>query len=170
LKKLLIASFLLFFNLAVHAQAYKVYDSLPQLQERIRLAGDTTLIINFWATWCKPCIEELPCFEDLRRKYPEGKVQIVLVSLDFKSQLEKKFIPFLRNQQLNCEVVLFTDQDANTWIPSIEEEWDGAIPATMVIKGKKRDFTLGKFESLSDLEKFISPYVLIPQSQNGNGK
>lgn len=169
MKKLFITSCFLLLCLAGSAQTFKVYDSLPQLQDRIRQAGDTTLLINFWATWCKPCIEELPCFEDLRKKYPEGKVQIVLVSLDFKSQLEKKFVPFLKNQQLNCEVVLFTDQDVNTWIPYIEEEWDGAIPATMVMKGDKKDFSLGKFDSLTDLEHFIGPYIF-PNTTNGDGK
>jgi len=81
------------------------------------------------------------------------------VSLDFKSQLEKKFIPFLKHQQLKSEVALMADQDLNTWIPMIYEDWDGAIPATLVIKGKKRKFNLGKFENLDELETFVRPFV-----------
>lgn len=143
----------------LRAQDFVVYDNLEQLQARISRAGDTTLVLNFWATWCKPCVEELPCFDELREYYGVKNVQIVLVSLDFKSQLEKKFIPFLNNQRLKSEVALMADQDLNAWIPMIHEEWDGAIPATLVLKGKKRRFNLGKFDNLEELETFVRPLV-----------
>ena len=84
-------------NYSTSAQSFTVYDSMPQLESRIENAKDTTLVINFWATWCKPCIEELPCFEELRERYIGQNVLVILVSLDFKSQLEKKFIPFLKD-------------------------------------------------------------------------
>jgi thiol-disulfide isomerase/thioredoxin len=144
---------------AVSAQDFIVYDSIPQLESRIKQAGDGVLIINFWATWCKPCVEELPCFDELREHYAAQNVQVLLVSLDFRSQLEKKFIPFLRNQKLKSEVVLLADQDVNTWIPRIHDAWDGAIPATLVLKGRKRDFNLGKFDNFEDLEKFVRPFL-----------
>lgn len=141
------------------AQDFAVYDSIPQLITRIQQAGNSTLVLNFWATWCKPCVEELPCFEELRKQYADKNVQVLLVSLDFKSQLEKKLLPFLRAQQLQSEVVLFADQDANTWIPYIHDKWDGAIPVTLVFKGNERAISHGKFEEYSDLEKFILPFL-----------
>lgn len=144
---------------AAKSQEFSVYDSLPQLTSRIHQAGTATLVINFWATWCKPCVEELPCFEQLREQYADKNVQVLLVSLDFKSQLEKKFIPFLKAQQLKSEVVLFADQDANSWIPYIYEDWDGAIPVTLIVKGHQKAFNLGKFENYSDLEAFVVPFV-----------
>lgn len=144
---------------SLRSQDFVIYDNVDQLQARIEKAGDTTLVLNFWATWCKPCVEELPCFDELRDLYGTQNIQIVLVSLDFKSQLEKKFIPFLKHQQLKSEVALMADQDLNTWIPMIYEDWDGAIPATLVIKGKKRKFNLGKFENLDELETFVRPFV-----------
>jgi thiol-disulfide isomerase/thioredoxin len=143
----------------LRSQDFIIYDNLEQLQARIDRAGDTTLLLNFWATWCKPCVEELPCFDELREYYGPQNIQIVLVSLDFKSQLEKKFIPFLKQQKLKSEVVMMADQDLNTWIPMIYEDWDGAIPATLVIKGKKRRFTVGKFENFEELETFVRPFV-----------
>lgn len=140
-------------------QDFAVYDSLPQLISRIQQAGNSTLVLNFWATWCKPCVEELPSFEELRRQYADKDVQVLLVSLDFKSQIEKKLLPFLKAQQLKSDVVLFADQDANTWIPYIHEQWDGAIPVTLVIKGKVKAISHGKFEEYSDLEKFVTPFI-----------
>jgi len=141
------------------AQDFSLYDNIQQLESRINQAGDATVIINFWATWCKPCVEELPCFDELLEYYGAQNVQIVLVSLDFKSQLEKKFIPFLNSQQLKSEVALMADQDLNAWIPMIHDEWDGAIPATLLLKGKNRRFSLGKFENLEELETFVRPFV-----------
>lgn len=144
---------------ALRAQDFVIYENLDELQSRISRAGDTAIVVNFWATWCKPCVEELPCFDELRELYGTHNIQVVLVSLDFKSQLEKKFIPFLKNQQLKSEVALMADQDLNAWIPAVSEEWDGAIPATLVFKSKKSRFRLGKFDNLEDLENFVRPFV-----------
>lgn len=146
-------------NYSATGQSFAIYDSMPQLESRIENAKDTTLVINFWATWCKPCIEELPCFEELRERYNGQNVLVILVSLDFKSQLEKKFIPFLKEKQFKSEVVLFADQDANTWIPKISQDWDGAIPATVIIKGQQRKFNLGKFANYTELETFVRPFL-----------
>ncbi|MBL7827289.1 MAG: redoxin domain-containing protein [Saprospiraceae bacterium] len=170
MKPLLLRRFLLVYALTVFfgaigfqstAQNYSLYDNIEQLQARIKQAGNSTIVINFWATWCKPCVEELPCFEEFREKYAHQDIQVLLVSLDFRSQLEKKFIPFLNNQRLRSEVVLLADQDVNTWIPKIYEDWDGAIPATLVLKGDKRKFSLGKFDSLEDLHDFVQPFLPI---------
>jgi thiol-disulfide isomerase/thioredoxin len=142
------------------AQEFHLYDTMQQLEARISQASDATLVINFWATWCKPCVEELPCFDDLKEQYCGYDIQILLVSLDFKSQVEKKFIPFLRAQKIKSEVALLADQDVNTWIPRIYEDWDGAIPATIVVRGNRRKFSLGKFSSLEELDAFVSPFLL----------
>lgn len=142
------------------AQAFTVYDSMQQLESRIQELGSTnTIVIKFWATWCKPCIEELPLFEKLHERYARKNVHVLLVSLDFKSELDKKFIPFLQNAHLKPEVILFADQDANTWIPRIHEAWDGAIPATVVLRGNLKSFHLGKFDSFEGLESFVLPFV-----------
>jgi hypothetical protein len=82
-----------------------------------------------------------------------------MVSLDFKSKLENKFIPFLERQKIKAEVGLMADQDLDGWIPQIYDAWDGALPATLLIKGKKQRFKLGKFEDIEDLEFFVRPFV-----------
>ena len=166
-------AFCLCFGLRATAQTnpisnpiFTVFDSLPQLESRISKAGNATLIIKFWATWCKPCVEEIPLFEDYNQRYAGQNVQVVLVSLDFKSQLQKKFIPFLETAKLKSEIILFADQDANTWIPRVNEEWDGAIPATLVIRGKKNNFNQGKFKDFADLESFLQPFIVVVHTAN----
>lgn len=103
-------------------------------------SSETTYVINFWATWCKPCVKELPYFEELNKNYKDKNVKVVLVSLDFPKHIEKQVIPFIKKHGLQSEILLLDDPDANTWIPKVSEQWSGAIPATLFVKGAKQSF------------------------------
>jgi thiol-disulfide isomerase/thioredoxin len=102
-----------------------------------------TYVVNFWATWCKPCVAELPYFEQLREKYNDEGVHIMLVSIDFSRAVETTLVPFLAEKGLKAEVVLLDDPDANSWIEKVNENWSGAIPATVIYNSKKRLFHEG---------------------------
>ena len=67
----------------------------PDLENMLKSQNDTVLIVNFWATWCAPCVKELPYFEKLQIKYGNEKVKVIMVSLDYSSVLEKKVKPFI---------------------------------------------------------------------------
>ncbi|MEZ5031572.1 MAG: TlpA disulfide reductase family protein [Saprospiraceae bacterium] len=136
-------------------QEVPVYPSFDALQLVFSSGADTTYVINFWATWCKPCVKELPYFEEAYESYQGQPVRIILVSLDFPNQIESRLLPFIREKGLRSDVVVLTDPDANAWIPRIAEEWSGAIPATLVVNGTNRVFREGDFESLADLREFI---------------
>ncbi len=144
----------------LRGQGFKIYDSFSDLEERITQAGpNTTLVINFWATWCAPCVAELPDFDVLHQNYAGANFQVLLVSLDFKSRLEKTVIPFLEKRRMKPEVVLLADQDADNWIPRVHPNWDGAIPATVVIRGGERALFPGQFENYEELEKFVFDFL-----------
>ena len=117
-----------------------IYNHFEELDPLLHIDNDTTYVVNFWATWCKPCIKELPAFEQLGASYGDQKVRVVLVSLDYPDVLESRVIPFVESRDLQSEVVLLGDPDANSWIPKIAEEWTGAIPATLMYHGQKRTF------------------------------
>ena len=89
-------------------------------------------VINFWATWCKPCVKELPQFIELAKSHPE--VSISLVTLDFVQDLETKVNPFLENRSIELRVLLIDELDYNLWIDMVDPSWSGAIPATLVIE------------------------------------
>ena len=74
-----------------YLEGVPVYEKFSELESLFQFENDTTYVINFWATWCKPCIEELPYFESLHKKYQDKKVRVVLVSLDFDLSLEVPF-------------------------------------------------------------------------------
>lgn len=113
---------------------------LDELESRTKAGGDTTFIINFWATWCAPCIEELPNFEKLHTNYKTGKLAILLVSVDFKSQLNRQLIPFVKKHALKNDVYLLDEDDQQAYINRIDSSWSGAIPASLFIRGNKRKF------------------------------
>ena len=120
----------------------------------LSMRNDTTYVVNFWATWCKPCIEELPAFETLSKMYSDNKVKVVLVSLDFPDKLMSQVLPFIEKNQIESDVILLDDADANSWIPAIDETWSGAIPATIIFNKNKRTFYERSF-TYQELEKEV---------------
>jgi thiol-disulfide isomerase/thioredoxin len=119
---------------------------------------DKTYIINFWATWCRPCIKELPYFEQIGEEYKDKNVEVILVSLDFPNSLESRVIPFVERNNLKSKVILLDDVNQNRWIPLVSEEWSGAIPATMIYNKKERKFYEQAFtyeQLLTELKSFL---------------
>jgi thiol-disulfide isomerase/thioredoxin len=94
--------------------------------------NDSLYIVNFWASWCIPCREELPAFEKIGKKYANQKLKVLLVSLDIPNQVESRLIPFLRKNKIKSEVILLNDPNQNQWIDQVDSKWTGAIPFTVV--------------------------------------
>jgi len=136
-----------------------IYTDFEDLEFIFQQKNDTTYIINFWATWCAPCVKELPYFEQLTEKYKEQKVKVILVSLDFSKQLETKLKPFLAKNNLQSEVLVLIDPDANSFVDKVNPAWSGAIPATVVYKGNKNEFYEKSFETLVELEEIVTPFL-----------
>lgn len=110
-----------------------------QLEPYLHKNNDTLYIINFWASWCVPCREELPAFEQIREKYAGQKVKVMLVSLDFPNELEKRLIPFLRKNNIKSEVVLLDDPNQNQWIDKVDPKWTGSLPFTQIYRKEMRE-------------------------------
>lgn len=102
--------------------------------------NDTTYVVNFWATWCVPCVEELPHFEKLNAAYKDQKVKVLLVSLDMPQKVESNLLPFVKKKNMLSEVIYLNDPDANAWISKVDTAWSGAIPATVIYKRDQRKF------------------------------
>jgi thiol-disulfide isomerase/thioredoxin len=119
------------------------YNELKPLLEK---QDDKTYVINFWATWCGPCVKELPAFEKLTKEYAAKNVEVLLVSLDFPKQVEDKLIPFIRKKKLQSKVVLLDDNNEDVWIQAIDPTWSGAIPATLIYTKNKRKFYEQSFD------------------------
>ena len=139
----------------MNAQSVPVI-GLDDLETRLENGADTTFVVNFWATWCGPCVKELPYFEVLEKANSGDAFKVLLVSLDFVNQLNSKVVPFVEKKKLVSEVVLMDEDRPNEWIPRVSEKWSGALPATLFVNTQKktRHFHEGSFEE-GDLEKLL---------------
>jgi len=98
--------------------------------------NDSVLVINFWATFCKPCVEEIPYLQSISNKYKDQKVKLLLVSLDLPSFYPDKIETFDNEHEVKSEVVWFNETNANYFCPAIDKSWSGVIPATIFINKK----------------------------------
>ena len=114
------------------------------------------LIVNFWATWCKPCVKELPVFEKANSELNRLSEKILLVNLDFNSQYKKTVSTFLNQRTVSSEVVHINNSDPNSWIDKIDKEWSGAIPATVIYFDAKKVFFKEGEISYEELKKEIN--------------
>lgn len=135
--------------------------SLEQLEERMYNDKDITYVVNFWATWCAPCVKELPYFEALNKKHSDNNVEVILVSMDFAKMKESRLIPFVKKKKIKSEVIHFTEKNPNYWIPKISDKWTGSIPATLILNGKQgvNEFFETTFDSLEELEELLDKYI-----------
>jgi thiol-disulfide isomerase/thioredoxin len=105
--------------------------------------SEAPTIINFWATFCKPCIAELPHFQKLANKYKERGVKLVFVSVDLKEAFPKRILAFAKKLKITSTVVYLDETNADLFCPAVDSSWSGAIPATIFINnrtGYKRFF------------------------------
>ena len=131
---------------------YSTFDEIAPLFEQ---DNDTTYVINFWATWCKPCVKELPYFEALNASLQGQKAKVVLVSLDFPKKVKSSLVPFVEKRQLQSDVLVLLDGKYNDWIDQVAPQWTGAIPATLIYKGQHRRFIGEAVEDTSELQAAV---------------
>lgn len=111
--------------------------SFKTLETLIRQANDTTYIVNFFASWCAPCVKELPEFVQFSEEHATEKVKVIFVSLDFVKDYKKKLTPL--SKKLNLPPVYLLDEpNANNWINRLDKNWGGDIPATLFVNSQKQ--------------------------------
>ena len=132
-----------------------------QFESIIKKKDHKLYVVNFWATWCKPCVMELPEFMEVNKMYHNNPgFKMVLVSLDIASDVETVVQPFLVKNKIDAEVLLLDDNKRmNVWIPSFDKSWTGSIPASALFRdGVKLEFKEGKMQK-SELVKVITKYL-----------
>jgi len=127
------------------------------LSHYLNQKNDTTYVVNFWATWCEPCVAELPHFEEINENYKKNKVKVILVSMDFGKDIKTKLLPFINRKQIKSDVIVMREVDGDSWIPKVDSTWTGALPATVIYNKDMRKFYEKSF-TYAELEKEVSNF------------
>lgn len=130
-----------------------------KLQERAEKGSkDTLYIINFWATWCGPCVKELPYFEEIQNTYQAVPIKVILLSLDFKSKKNSQVLPFVKSNIKYSEVLMLDEANMDEFINAVNEKWSGAIPATIIFHKNAEEFYEKSFEK-QELKNIVEPLI-----------
>ena len=132
MKYLFLLFFIFILNIATaQIPAYTADKLVARLSNK-----DTTYVINFWATWCGPCVKELPQFDKLQKAFEGKPVKVVLASFDFKDAYPEKLTTYVTRKKLLPQVVWWSETNANEFIPKIDNNWSGGLPATLVVNAR----------------------------------
>ena len=155
--------FLLPFNIFKGDDEKITNDSIPtlnyeELKPWLNKTDDKIYVVNFWATWCAPCVKELPYFEIINKDYKDKNVEVILVSLDFPNMKESRLIPYVKNENIQSKVLHLDDVNEQFWISDIDKNWSGAIPATLIYNKDNRKFYEQSFTQ-EELETEIRTFL-----------
>jgi len=143
----------------VHSQGYKVI-KINALMDLMSTKNDSALLVNFWATWCKPCVSELPHFEAFRKKYAAKGIQVILVSLDDVKNANARIARVVKEKLILSPIYLLNEPDYNAWINKIDSSWSGSLPATLFLDKKKNKIGFYEKElSQEELENIVKPFI-----------
>ena len=136
MKILRIIILVLLFSAASYVQAQTIPSwKVTNLQDYIS-KSDSVLVINFWATFCKPCIQEIPYYQEIVNKYKGQKVKLLLVSMDLRDLYPDKIADFVKKNNYSNEVVWLNETNADYFCPKVDKAWMGGIPSTLFVNPK----------------------------------
>jgi thiol-disulfide isomerase/thioredoxin len=159
--KILVLMGLFMFSFTRLSKAQKVnLLTVDQLENRFSNGKDTVYVVNFWATWCAPCVAEMPNFEKLQSAYRDQPLKVLMISVDFKSKLESAVKPFVKKKKLQNELFLLNEKSQQEYIDKISKDWSGALPTTLIVNRTKsirkiyeQEFTYTELEKVYQSSK-----------------
>ena len=155
MKKIILHLLLFLFGLTIVAQDIKVVE-FKDFENRLNRKNDTVYLINFWATWCGPCVEEIPGFVRVNSKLEGSNFKMLFVSLDRPESVDTRLKEFVKDFDMDAEVIVLDDPDFNSWIDKVDTSWKGSIPATLIYYPGYRKFVEGSL-TYSKILKYVEP-------------
>lgn len=162
MKSIVLLGLVVFTSLNLYAKAMEGEGvrvlSYDQLQPYLNLKNDTVYLVNFWATWCAPCVAELPAIGAVEKKYSGKKFKVLLVSLDVPAQLNNRLKPFVKSKKIASDIVLLDDPNQNRWIDLVDKGWSGEIPFTLIYGKNFREIYTQSF-TFNTLDSIINQKI-----------
>ncbi|MEP7323410.1 MAG: TlpA disulfide reductase family protein [Saprospiraceae bacterium] len=157
MKSFICILFILFMSADLNGQSNRsiVLLDLDKLKSMVEASTNNKeiQIINFWASWCIPCMEELPYFEKIKQQFPDLKIN--LINLDFEKDVKTKVMKIIDHRYAGCDIYRLQGLSADDWMPVVNAEWSGSIPSTLIIKAGKKEFKEGKFKDFEELKNLL---------------
>lgn len=135
MKRITLIIILGLFSVTLSAQKKIPKWKIGELEEYIN-RSERPVIVNFWATYCVPCIEEIPYFIELVKKFKKDSIDLVLVSMDFEEMYPDKIRKFADKRKFNASIAWLDETNADYFCPRIDSSWSGVMPATLFVNNK----------------------------------
>jgi len=150
--KILTVSLTLLIAVSTQAQDIELI-SLNSLNQLIKSPDKKLKVINFWASWCRPCIMEMPHFEAIDK----SEATVYFVTLDHPEDIDKAK-RMLEKNSIKSKALLLNEKDADKYIMAINEDWSGAIPATLFIDARGKKYFYERAFDKPELENYVKKY------------
>lgn len=124
---------------------------IDSILSRVNRHSDTTWVLNFWATWCKPCVAELWDFNNFHTHNQDKPIRVLLLSVDNQDAAFSRVEPFIQKRKISAEVLVVQETNPNLWMDKIDPKWSGSIPSTLFIAAKTQK-RLFKEQSFDEIE------------------
>jgi len=106
-----------------------------KIEDVLKIADTSSvpIVVNFFATWCRPCVEELPWFQKTVPDFKGKGVKLLLVSLDYADEYPKQILSFAKKHGIDAQIVWLDEADPNYFCPKIDKRWEGTIPVSLMV-------------------------------------
>lgn len=133
-----------------------IYNDFESFEKEVlNVAKTQPTLINFWATWCAPCMEEMPILLEMQRSEEYSGMNFVFVNMDFEKDIETKVKTYITKEKIIANTVVLDAPKPNSWINKVSEKWSGALPFTMITNNGKTASHDGKLHSLQEAEALV---------------
>lgn len=134
--------------------------SAEGLRGKLAQSKGKVVVVNFWATWCPPCVSEMPYFAELYTKYADKPLSLLSLSADAKDTIDKAVIPFQKEKKLPFPIWVLDERDPDAFTEVLGKELSGALPETLIYSKDGELVKAWEGEvTLAQLEEVIAPLL-----------